>query len=98
MDLPFKITVRALTKTYRSDWSPGTGWLTGASAGDAVVDGEAPLRRLLRLPGDSNIGSSALEVLRRELGIVVLDASLLHPVTAERRTEDSADSRPPEAV
>ena len=56
------------------------------------------LRRLLRLPMEASISPGALQLLRRELGIVVLDASRLHPVTADRRTQDTLESRPPEAV
>ena len=33
-----------------------------------------------------------------QLGIVVLDAAFLHPVTAEHRSEDSAENRPAQAV
>jgi len=55
------------------------------STGPAVL--REALRRLLRLPQAAIITAPQLQQLREQLGIVVLDASLLHPVTAERRVE-----------
>lgn len=66
------------------------------STGPAVL--REALRRLLRLPTGASISPEALHVLHRELGVVVLDASRLHPVTADRRTKDTVESRPPEAI
>ena len=39
-----------------------------------------------------------LEQLQSQLGIQVLDSKLLHPTTAERRTLDSVEDLPPEAL
>jgi hypothetical protein len=39
-----------------------------------------------------------LERLHGQLGIRVLDAKVLHPVTAERRKLDAIDQLPPEAL
>ena len=66
------------------------------STGPSVL--REALRRLLRLPDGHPITPAALDLLRKHLGIVVLDAARLHPVTADRRTEDSAATRPPDAV
>ena len=66
------------------------------ATGPAVL--REAVRRLLRLPADATISARMLHALRDALGVVVLDAKWLHPVTAERRTEDSAATRPPEAV
>ena len=68
------------------------------STGPSVL--REALRRLLRLPEGHPITPAALALLRDELGLVVLDASRLHPVTADRRSEakDAAGTRPPGAV
>ena len=69
------------------------------STGPAVL--REAIRRLLRLPSEATITSPMLRLLREQLGMVVLDAAVLHPVTAERRDEAKglrAESRPPGAV
>ncbi len=66
------------------------------STGPAVL--REALRRLLRLPAEDSLSEAALALARRQLGLVVLDAVYLHPVTAERRREDEASTRPREAV
>ncbi|KAL1527193.1 hypothetical protein AB1Y20_015872 [Prymnesium parvum] len=66
------------------------------TTGPAVL--REAVRRLLRLPPSTQITSSMLAHLREHLGVWVLDAKYLHPVTAERRKEDSRDQLPPEAV
>mmetsp|Transcript_35363 Transcript_35363/g.112594 ORF Transcript_35363/g.112594 Transcript_35363/m.112594 type:complete len:403 (-) Transcript_35363:258-1466(-) len=53
------------------------------STGPAVL--REALRRLLRLPPGQQISAAMLARLREALGIVVLDSSLLHPLTAEQR-------------
>lgn len=58
------------------------------STGPAVL--REAIRRLLRLPPESSVTAPMLAQLRRLLGIVVLDAKLLHPLTAERRGEARA--------
>jgi hypothetical protein len=55
------------------------------ATGPAVL--REAVRRLLRLPEHMTITSDMMAMLRARLGIVVLDANILHPVTAERRTE-----------
>jgi hypothetical protein len=55
------------------------------STGPAVL--REALRRLLRLPTAATISAAMLAALRAQLGLVVLDARLLHPITAERRNE-----------
>ena len=39
-----------------------------------------------------------LQQLRTQLGVQLLDAKYLHPTTAERRTADSAEELPAEAL
>ena len=69
------------------------------STGPAVL--REALRRLLRLPPTATITPAMLKLLRTQLGIVVLDANVLHPVTAERRhlaKGMTADDRVPGSV
>lgn len=68
------------------------------STGPAVL--REAIRRLLRLPEAMTVTAPMMAMLRAQLGIVVLDASILHPVTAERRTEARAavEARPAGAV
>ena len=66
------------------------------STGPAVL--REAIRRTLRLPTAATISGPMLALLRATLGVAVLDAAYLHPVTAERRTADDAASRPPQAV
>ena len=57
------------------------------STGPAVL--REAIRRLLRLPREATITAAAMDLLHRHLRLIVLDASILHPVTADRRTEDN---------
>lgn len=66
------------------------------STGPSVL--REAVRRLLRLRYNDTIHSYMLQQLRRQLGITLLDSKLLHPTTAERRTLDSANELPPEAL
>ena len=66
------------------------------STGPAVL--REALRRLLRLPAQATMSAGMLEVLDELLHVRVLDAKYLHPVTAERRSEDSAADRPADSV
>ncbi len=53
---------------------------------------------MLRLPPEATISHRMLAALRESLGMHVLDARFLHPVTAERRTEARERNRPADAV
>ena len=66
------------------------------STGPAVL--REAVRRLLRLPEATTLTEGMMGWLKKLLGMHVLDAKFLHPVTAERRNEDDATTRPPEAV
>ena len=66
------------------------------STGPAVL--REAVRRLLRLPDAATVTAPMLEQLQAALGLTLLDARWLHPVTAERRTEDRPGDLPPEAV
>lgn len=66
------------------------------STGPSVM--REAIRRLLRLQHNDTIQRHMLRQLRRQLGITLLDSNMLHPTTAERRTLDSADELPPEAL
>lgn len=65
------------------------------STGPAVL--REAIRRLLRLPAEATVTAPMMAQLRRVLGIVVLDARLLHPVTAERRAEARKAAPPADA-
>lgn len=54
------------------------------------------LRLSIRLPEYVSDGIERSDVL--QLGMVVLDSKILHPVTAERRKEDSRSQLPDEAI
>jgi hypothetical protein len=66
------------------------------STGPAVL--REAVRRLLRLRPVDSITGAKLAELRSRLGIRILDASVLHPVTADRRSEDDEARRPANAV
>ena len=66
------------------------------TTGPAVL--REAVRRLLRLPPEATISHRMLAALRESLGMHVLDARFLHPVTAERRTEARERNRPADAV
>lgn len=66
------------------------------STGPSVL--REAVRRLLRLPSDATVTRPMLVQLKALLGVVVLDARFLHPVTAERRAEARDDeARPADA-
>ncbi len=66
------------------------------STGPAVL--REAIRRTLRLAAADTIRSENLDELHASLGIRVLHANVLHPVTADRRTEDDVAGRPASAV